>query len=195
MNQPDLLAATTPVVEALDALGVAYHIGGSVASSAQGLARTTLDVDLVADLRLEHVQPLVQRLIGSYYVDGEMIAEAIRRRACFNVIHLTTMLKVDVFVLKDRPYDRQAFGRRYADTLDDVAGARSFYLASAEDTVLNKLEWFKLGDEVSDRQWSDVQGVLRVQGRTLDLDYLRRWAVELDLSDLLQRALEEAEPE
>ena len=192
MKQPDLLAATTPVVEALEALGVAYHIGGSVASSAQGIARTTLDVDLIADIQFEHVQPLVQRLAEGYYVDGDMITEAIQRRACFNVIHLETMLKVDVFVLKDRSYDRQAFQRRYADTLEDVPGARIFYLASPEDTVLNKLEWYRMGDEVSERQWLDVLGVIKVQADSLDLGYLRRWAAQLDLADLLQRALDEA---
>jgi len=111
----------------------------------------TLDVDLVADLRREHVDLLVQRLQSAFYVDAEMIIEAITRRACFNVIHLATMLKVDVFVLKGRAYDRQAFKRRYADTLVEEAGAREFYLASPEDTVLNKLEWYRLGGDISER--------------------------------------------
>lgn len=191
MDRPDLLDALVPVVDALERLGVAYLIGGSVASSALGIARATLDVDLVADLAPEHAQPLVQLLQASCYIDEEMILDAVLRRACFNIIHLETMLKVDVFVLKARPYDRQAFQRRRADTLDPGPHARQFFLASPEDTILNKLEWYRMEDKVSDRQWGDVVGVIRVQADALDREYLVHWAGVLGLGDLLQRALAE----
>ncbi len=192
MNPPDILAALTPVADALECLGIAYHIGGSVASSAHGIARTTLDVDLVADLVLSHVRPLVETLQGTYYIDEEMVREAVQQRSSFNVIHLETVLKVDVFVLKARPYDREAFRRMRRDTLDEAGDAREFYVASPEDVILNKLEWYRLGGGVSDRQWSDVLGVLKVQKDSLDYAYLRRWAVDLGVSDLLDRALEDA---
>lgn len=192
MVSPDILSAAGPVVEALEALGVPYLVGGSVASSAYGLARSTLDVDLVADLRQEHVQSLVSRLRDRYYIDEEMIREAIHHRSCFNLIHLDTMLKVDIFVLKSRDYDRTAFGKRRRDTLSEAPDARTYYLASPEDTILNKLEWYRMGDHVSDRQWNDVIGVLKVQHDQLDRSYLQRWAEELGLADLLERALEEA---
>lgn len=192
MVSPDILSATGPVVEALEALGIPYLVGGSVASSAYGVARSTLDVDLVADLRQEHVRSLVSRLGETYYLDEGMIREAIRRCSCFNLIHLDTMLKVDIFVLKTRDYDRTAFGNRRRDTLSEAPDARTYYLASPEDTILNKLEWYRLGDHVSERQWNDVIGVLKVQHDRLDLPYLRRWAEELGLGDLLERALEEA---
>jgi hypothetical protein len=192
MAAPDLLAAALPVIDALEALGVAYHIGGSVASSAQGVARATLDVDIVAALQLQHARPLAQRLAGAFYVDEDMIREAIVHSSCFNVIHLETMLKVDLFVLSARPYDRQAFARRQPDTLEEAPDAREVFLCTPEDTVLNKLEWFRMGGEVSERQWRDVIGVLRVQQGHLDEHYLRRWAADLGLTDLLERALAEA---
>lgn len=196
MSTPDILAALTPVVDAFERLGIAYHIGGSVASSAYGFARATLDVDLVADVQVAHVQPLVALLQEAYYIDREMVQEAIRHRSSFNVIHLDTMIKVDVFILKPQPYHQEAFRRARRDTLVDTLveeePAREFYLASPEDVILNKLDWFRLGGGVSDRQWNDVLGVLKVQASSLDLVYLRRWAAELGLTGLLDRAFNEA---
>jgi hypothetical protein len=87
-NVPDILAAITPIVEALEELGIPYHIGGSVASSLYGLPRLTIDADLVADIRMEHVRPLVKQLETDYYIDEDMIRDAIRSQSSFNVIHL-----------------------------------------------------------------------------------------------------------
>jgi len=191
----DLVAATLPVVNAFERLEVSYFVGGSVASSAHGLPRTTLDVDLVADLKHAHVAPLVEQLQAAYYVDADMIYDAIDRRSSFNVIHLETMLKVDVFVLKQEPYDQTAFRRAQAKhpllSQESTVETR-FVLASAEDVVLHKLLWYRMGGEVSDRQWTDVLGVLKVQGAALDLTYMKHWADDLDVADLLDRALHEA---
>jgi hypothetical protein len=192
MNAPDILEAVQPVTRALDALGVTYFIGGSVASSAYGKARSTLDVDIVADLRHEHVAPLVEALRCEYYIDEQMIHDAIVRRSSANVIHLATMIKVDIFVLKTRGYDQEAVRRKRVDTLDEQHGSARVFLASPEDVILNKLEWFRLGSGISERQWGDVVGVIRVQGPSLDTAYLRRWATELGLSDLLADAFREA---
>jgi len=180
------------VIETLERLGVAHHIGGSVASSALGIARATLDVDLVADLSDDQVGPFVAALAEDYYADEAAIREAVRRRGSFNLIHLATMLKIDVFQLKDTPYDREAFARRRAGTLGEGDARREVFFASPEDTVLNKLQWYELGGRVSERQWGDVLGVLRVQAGRLDEDYLDRWARELGLEELLARAREQA---
>jgi sugar/nucleoside kinase (ribokinase family) len=192
LSRADLLDALLPVVEAFERLRVRHHIGGSVASSALGVARATLDVDLVADLAGSQVSRFVAALEEDYYLDGDAVREAVERRASFNLIHLATMVKVDVFVLKDRPYDIEAFSRMRAEVLEEDEGARAFFLASAEDTILNKLEWYEMGGRVADRQWRDVIGVLKVQWGRLDLDYLRRWARTLGLLDLLERAIGEA---
>ncbi len=192
MNPPELLAALTPVVEVLDELGVRHFVGGSVASSAHGAPRASVDVDVVADLRPEHVRPFVDRLQDGYYVDEGRARSAVESRRSFNLVHLATMLKVDIFVSKGRPFDREALARAQQELLEEAPAARRFSVASLEDTVLTKLEWFLMGGEVSERQWSDVVGVLRTAGPTADQAYLRQWAAALDVSNLLERALEEA---
>ncbi len=185
-----VVTAMTPIIEALEDLGINYHIGGSVASSFYGSISASSSLDIVADLKLEHVQPLVKRLEPDYYIDADAVRDAIRRRASFNAIHFGTMLKVDIFIPKARLFDQEEFRRMRKETL--VEGARPFYMASPEDTILHKLEWYKMGGEVSDRQWNDVLGVLKVQGANLDVAYLQRWAIVLDVADLLQQALEDA---
>ena len=117
--------------------------------------------------------------------------DAIQKRSSFNLIHLQSMFKVDIFVAKPRLLDRQQLERREAWIADAETG-RSLYVATAEDTVLAKLVWYRLGGEMSDRQWRDILGVLSVQGRRLDVDYLGNSAVELQVDDLLRRAMGEA---
>lgn len=190
MTSPDLLAALTPVLRVLRDLGVRHFVGGSIASSAHGVARASVDGDVVAELGAQHVAPLVAALRDAYYVPEERIRDAVARRASFNLVHLETMVKVDLFVSRDRPFDRRAFERASPASLEGVELALP--VSSAEDTVLAKLEWFRKGGEVSERQWTDVRGVLQAGGGTLDLAYLRRGAVELGIEDLLDRALEDA---
>ena len=189
MSTPDVLVATHALVEAFDRLGIRYFIGGSLASSVHGLPRSTLDVDLVADLRPEHVQPLAERLQGAFYVDEDMVRDAVARRSSFNVIHLDTMVKLDVFVLRSTSYDRGAFSRAQEETLVLDQESRPLRFATPEDVVLHKLYWYASGGQASERQWDDVLGVLRVQGSALELEYLRRWAAELEISSLLEGAL------
>src|SRR5437667_2215786 len=189
-NTPDIQVTITPLVEALEELGVPYHIGGSVASSLYGLPRLTIDVDIVADLRQGHIRPLIDQLQTDYYIDEDMIRDAIKRRGSFNVIHLDTMLKVDVFIPKTRLFDQEELRRVQQEVLSE--GTRPFNIASPEGTILNKLEWYRMGGEVSDRQWNDILGVLKVQGTHLNMAYLQRWAANLKVTDLLERALVDA---
>jgi hypothetical protein len=107
------------------------------------------------------------------------------------VIHLATMMKVDVFLPKPRAFDREAFARVVHEPLGD-GDDRRFPLTTAEDIVIHKLEWYRLGGDVSQRQWADVIGVLKLQSSALDRDYLTRWTSDLGVDDLLTRALAEA---
>jgi hypothetical protein len=191
MKLPDIIEVTLKVVRVFEKLGIAYHIGGSLASSAFGIARTTLDVDIVADVKLEQALFIKEALKEEFYVDAEMITDAIKRQTSFNLIHYETMFKIDVFILKNRLFDRQAFLRRLEKSVSENGSQRLFF-ATPEDIILNKLEWYKMGGRTSDRQWNDVLGVLKVQGRQLDMVYLKQWAEELNVSDLLEKVLEEA---
>ena len=182
--------ALVPLVDAFLSLGIAYNIGGSIASMSYGVTRTTLDADLIAEIRNEHIAPLVERLQHEYYIDADMISDAVRGRSSFNVIHLPTMFKVDVFILKATDYDRQSFLRADLRPLDIEPDSPLFFVESAEDVILNKLRWYRLGGEVSERQWDDVLGVLRVQSDALDMNYLRHWAGALGISDLLDSVLQ-----
>lgn len=192
MKNPDILAATKPVAEAFEKLGILYYIGGSVASSTYGIPRSTMDVDMISDLKQQHVQTFVKMLEPSFYIDENMILEAIERRSSFNIIHLETMLKIDIFVVKNTPYDMETLRRRRKDTLDEEQQSAEFYLVSSEDIILNKLEWFRLGGGVSDRQWNDVLGVLKVQKNLLDNNYLKYWASELKIENLLEKAIQDS---
>ncbi len=168
-----------------------YLVGRSLASSLHGTPRATQDVDLVAALRLQHVSALVAALEETFYVDHEMIRDAIARRSSFNVIHLETMFKIDFFILKDDPASRQEMERRQVYRILDNP-RRDLVIASAEDIILQKLYWYQLGAGVSDRQWNDVLGVMKTQGGQLDMPYLTHTAALLDVEDLFQQACRDA---
>jgi hypothetical protein len=179
------------VVRAFEALRVPYFLGGSMASSVHGIYRATADADFVAALRPHHAEPLAQLLQPAFYADLEAIRAATASLRSFNVIHLDSMLKVDVFVASTAPFHLMQMRRRVLQSATPD-GQTTFYIASAEDTVLAKLQWYRDGGAVSDRQWNDVLGVLKVQGAMLDRAYLGEWARELGFTDLLRRALEDA---
>ncbi len=190
MNITEISHTLIPVVEVLEQMNVPYHIGGSVASSLYGEGRSTQDVDLVADMRLSHVRPFVKLVEANYYVAEDAIRDAIRRQSSFNLISNETFMKVDIFILKSRAFDQDAVRHLRQRSLED--GEREFTVASPENTVVNKLEWYKMGGQVSTRQWNDILGILQKQAASLDLAYLDRWSAALGVSDLLERALVEA---
>lgn len=187
------IAVTLLVIDALVYLQVPYFIAGSLASALHGVARATMDVDLVADMQLEHVEPFIQHLGDAFYTDAEMILSAVQHHTSFNLIHQETIFKVDIFLPKKRPYNQMQFERRILITLVDDP-QRSAYFASPEDNILAKLEWYRMGGEVSDRQWGDVINVIKIQGDRLDVNYLHRWSIELEVNDLMMRALLQAKP-
>ncbi len=180
------------VIAVLDELDIPYFVGGSVASGAWGIPRSTHDVDLVVRMTLAtDIDGIVSRLQDEFYVDGELIRDAITHQGSFNLLYLLTMIKADVFIAPTTPWREQAWERRRLRPVgvEDGPDAPRLYFASAEDMVLQKLLWYRMAGEQSERQWGDVQGILRVQSALIDLDYLRHWAPEPGVADLLERAL------
>ncbi len=134
---------------------------------------------------------LVKLLESTYYIDAQMIRDAIRNRSSFNLIYLDAMFKIDVFIPKSRPYAQQELRKTRLISLEE--GTRPFYLSSPEDTILNKLDWYKMGGCTSKRQWEDILGVLHRQNQALDFVYIRHWAINLRVADLLEKVLSEVE--
>jgi hypothetical protein len=187
---PSSLAVVLEVVAILDELQVRYHLGGSFAAAVHGVPRQTRDADVVVDLDAGTAARLVDRLKAEFYVDGDAASAAVSRLGSFNAIHLATGFKVDFFVAGVDGFDAAELERSELHVI--VADPpRSVYVKSAEDTVLRKLQWFRDGGGVSDRQWNDVLGILMAQGGSLDASYLAKWAEALGVSGLLERALRE----
>ncbi len=179
---------TLLVTETLERLDVPYFVAGSLASIVHGMVRTTMDADIVADMRVEHVPPLVDALNDAFFMDAETLRNAISARQMANLIHRETMFKVDLYPARDDPFQRSELTRRVWQPLS-ADGLRGAYFATPEDTILAKLVWFRKGNDVSERQWRDVLGILKVQGERLDAGYMRRWASTLAVDDLLERAM------
>ena len=190
-SEHGLIEALEPVARVLQSLDIGFFIGGSVASSFHGAARSTMDVDVVADLSLENVEPFISQLgKEKYYVSQAAIEDAINRSSCFNVIHLASSFKVDIFILKSRKFDKSSMNRAALGKID-FQSEFQVPIASPEDTILSKLEWYRLGNEISQRQWDDVVRVMKILGNKVDQDYLEHYAIELTVSDLLQKLLAE----
>lgn len=189
MNLPEPFQITQRVVEVFERLQIPYLVGGSLASSLHGIPRTTQDADLVADIQPEQIEPIVKTLEEGFYVSENAIREAIDHHSSFNVIHLETMFKVDIFILGNDPASQEEMRRREKYQISEHP-PQALFLASAEDTILHKLYWFRLGGGVSERQWNDVIGVLQVQAENLDFSYLHRRSADWGVEQLLTQAID-----
>lgn len=187
----DLVSALSPVTAALNKLGIRHYIGGSVASSFHGASRSTMDVDLVAEMTELQVLEFLESFDKDYYLSESAVRDAIRRKSCFNLIHLPTSFKVDVFVSRRRPFDISAMNRATLERLGDTQWLE-IHIATPEDAIIAKLEWYRKTNETSERQWDDVTRLLKLLGDAVDRDYLRASAESVGVQDLLGRLIPDA---
>jgi hypothetical protein len=189
-NDPEALQVAFLVFDVLDSLGRPYHLGGSYASSIHGIPRQTHDIPIVCDLQSGDAERLATEFAEDFYCDRDRIAQAISKHSSFNLVHLKTGVKIDLFPKGKDRYDSEELDR--SQMLELGEPSRPVPVKTAEDTILRKLEWYRQGGgEVSERQWGDVLGILRIQDDRLDLDYLRSRSETLGVGDLLEEAFEE----
>lgn len=186
----DPISLALDVASILEAFDIPYLVGGSIASAILGEVRATQDIGLVADLGREKVSQLIQSLLPRFYVSKAAVLDAIYYRRSFNLIDNESLGKIDIFVLQDEPFNQAEFERRTPVVVRPPN--QTLVLPSAEDIILQKLSLYRQGGKVSDQQWRDVLGVIKVQAETLDYGYLNHWAEELRLSELLNQALVES---
>ncbi len=192
---PEPIAVASHIADCLTRIGVSYVIGGSFASSVHGEPRSTNDIDMVADLHQGDVDAFVDAIGAEWYVSRDAVAEAVGAGGAFNVIHVPTAVKADIFVAGVDAFDRERLKRRVPVVFSSGSEAVTLFVDTAEDTILRKLEWYRRGGHASERQWRDVVGIVNAQSTRLDGAYLCEWAGRLDVSDLMERALRARSPE
>jgi hypothetical protein len=189
-QEPDAIDIALLVAAAIEKVGGAYFVGGSLASSMQGEPRATNDVDMVIEVPLGRIREFIEALGSDFEVDVDGLRSALLNGTSCNVFFLPVLTKVDLFGVGSTPYDEIEFSRRRSVLVRDPDV--HLVLKTAEDTVLRKLWWFRQGGEVSDRQWRDVVQVLKIGGATMDATYMDHWSAPLRIGDLLRRAREQA---
>jgi len=168
------------LLKTLEQLGIRYVIVGSTASSLYGEPRMTLDLDVVVKLSISHVQPLLDAFPEpDYYVSSDAIREAVRTKFQFNILHLSSGLKVDMIVASDSEFDRSLFDRCRQLTIGSM-GVPAF-VAAPEDVIVKKLQYFVEGG--SEKHLRDIVGMLNVQRDRIDRAYLLDWIARLQLHD------------
>ena len=177
----ELLSAIQNVIKTFEKLSIPYFIGGSVASSIYGTARSTLDIDLIAEIKPNQVLFLKKELANDYYIDVDMIFDALQRISSFNLVHLKKMVKVDVFIHKNEPFNKENFKRKRKDTLESGEKSIECFFSSPEDIIIHKLKWYKDGKEISERQWLDILGIIKIQAKSIDKIYLEKWTKQFYL--------------
>ena len=183
-------AVLSLVAGVLEQQRITYVVVGSLASSIHGISRSTADIDIVADVKSEQVIPLINALEGNFSVDERAVREAVDRRQSFNATHLSSAFNVDIFIAQADEFSKQQIKRR---ELREIAPdlKQKIYIATAEDTILAKLRSYKAAGRLPDTEWIDVLGIIGAASSTLDLAYLREWADKLDLTELLEKAIQE----
>jgi hypothetical protein len=189
MTDP-LAQGLNELTAALTALGIRFLVGGSLASSAHGVVRATFDGDLVALIFPPQAELLAKALGPGWYADLEMMRQAIQEERSFNLIHIPSAMKFDIFPASTEFHEAQL--ERATATPLRMEGAALCPVATPEDILLAKLQWYRDGGEVSDRQWNDIGGLIAIND-ALDWEYVNSWAARLGVTSLLERARADAQ--
>ncbi len=192
MSELGELAILKNFTDALESIGIDYVIGGSIASSLYGKVRFTQDVDMTVEPFEGKADEFFRLVRSDFYISWDAMQQALRQRNSFNVVHLESAFKIDVFIRKDTEFERQLLTRRKFVKLSERS-KKAFSVVSAEDIILLKLRWYQQGGCSSERQWEDILSVLEVQTDGLDFEYLKKWSAILGVSELLGKAVSEAE--
>jgi predicted nucleotidyltransferase len=186
------LSVLSQIAAILEKQGIRYVLVGSFASSIHGMFRSTADIDILADIHSEQVHPLFEALRNDFYLDEHVMRDAVVHQGSFNAIHFDSVFKVDIFIPKTDSFGLTQLDRRQLRKISPDRD-ETVFVATAEDTILAKLRWYRAGNETSNNQWNDVVGILGTSRRTLDFHYLRTWAGELGVTDLLEKALSDVQ--
>ncbi|MDY6802894.1 MAG: hypothetical protein SXA11_03675 [Cyanobacteriota bacterium] len=191
LETPIELAAA--IAKILEELNIPYFVGGGLASSILGEVRTTIDADLAILLEETDASQLIEKMQSDFYISETAVEDALRYRTnTFNVIHLTSALKADIYLIRGDDNFRKTALTRRTKVFPTDSPSLSFYICSAEDIILQKLTWYCIARNKSDKQWRDILGVLKLQGYRLDFDYLKYWSAELKVTEECDRALTES---
>jgi hypothetical protein len=180
------------LAEVLDALGIPYAIGGSIASSVYGTVRFTRDADLAMLPFPSAADRFYAMLKDEFYINEEAMQQALGCCGTFNIIHFETAFKIDIFLLGPSDFEQQLLVRSRMVQLGETAESELCFV-SPEDVILLKLRRLAESDNFEEDQWEDILGVLAIQGQSLDLQRLNEYARTLAVEDLLERAIAEAE--
>ncbi len=191
MSNPQELEILGSLAEVLEQMDISYAIGGSMASSIYGKVRFTQDADITVEPFDDRADRLFEILKPQYYISKEAMYQALMQRRSFNIIHLKSAFKIDIFIRKDTAFEKQLITRRRTLKLSDSLG-KSFSVVSPEDIILLKLQWY-CDSGHSERQWNDVIGILTTQREKLDFDYMRKWSDILGINELLEKVISESE--
>ena len=186
INEIAPLNAIESVANLLGQLQLDYFVGGAFASGIHGLYRATNDLDVVIRIGIDNVNVFCEHAEKDFLVDKRSVMAAVKEHRSFNIFHEKTALKIDFFTKIDEYRDHQL---KRAQEVALPFTETKIKIPTPEDIILAKLGWYRLGNQVSERQWSDILGVLKVQGERIDQEYLRDWAAKLNLSELLARAI------
>jgi len=171
-----LLDVLKDVVSRFDSEGIEYFLVGSLAAMYYGRPRFTQDVDLVVRIKSRQVSQ-IERLfpLADYYCPpNEVLRDEVVRKGSFNLIHQNSGIKVDIVLDKETDFYTSEFSRKVKL---EVAPGIEVYIASPEDLILKKLDYYREGQ--SEKHLTDICEIM--MGTKIDESYLEKWVERLSL--------------